>query len=835
MTYQDFLKSKIDIAPEVGFDISPEEINPALKPHQRDATRWAVKMGRCALFEKFGLGKTVQELEWCRLTAEKAGGRALIVLPLGVKQEFARDSVRVLGWDAPPPYVRNAAEIAATGARIVMTNYERLRDGDIDVSAFQAVALDEASVLRGFGSTKTFREFMRKLAAVPYKLVATATPSPNEFKEILAYAAYLGIMDVGMGKTKFFKRDSTQANHLTLYPAREKEFWAWVSSWALVLTKPSDLGYDDAGYALPPMEVRWHKVSLTERPQEFTHFGQAKLLRNVAISLVDASREKHDSIRERVAKAKEIVDSDPEAHFILWHDREAERHAITRAVPEAVEIYGTQDIDTREQRTIDFADGKYRILATKKEISGEGTNFQRHCHRAIFVGIDYRFNDFIQAVHRIYRFLQGETVIIDIIYTDSEDAIRDALIEKWKRHDEMTEKMVEIVQKNGLSTGALARGLNRKLGVKRMIETGEDYVAINNDCVEETQRMKDNSVGLIVTSIPFGNHYEYSANYNDFGHNESNDKFFEQMDFLTPELLRVLQPGRILCVHVKDRIMFGNTSGYGFPTSDAFHAECIMHYRKHGFRYMNMITVVTDVVRENAQTYRLGWTEQCKDGSKMGVGCPEYVLIFRKQQTDGDKGYADKPVTKNKADYSRARWQIDAHAHWRSSGDRPVRREEILSSDYETCQKLFRAYSNQQPYDYADHVAIAEELDKIGLLPPSFQTCAVGSWSADVWDDITRVKTLNSRQTQRKLENHICPLQIDIVERLINRFSNPGDVVYDPFAGLFTVPWCALRMDRKGIGCELSADYFRDGVSYLRAEEAKRNMPTLFDLLPEMA
>jgi len=248
-----------------------------------------------------------------------------------------------------------------------------------------------------------------------------------------------------------------------------------------------------------------------------------------------------------------------------------------------------------------------------------------------------------------------------------------------------------------------------------------------------------------------------------------------------------------------------------------------------------MITVVTDVVRENAQTYRLGWTEQCKDGSKMGVGCPEYVLIFRKQQTDGDKGYADMPVAKDKAGYTRARWQVDAHAYWRSSGDRPVAREEILKSDYETCQKLFRAYSNQQPYDYADHVAIAEELDRTGLLPPSFQTCAVGSWAADVWDDVTRVKTLNSRQTQRIRENHICPLQIDIVERLINRYSNPGDTVYDPFSGLFTVPWVALRMGRHGIGCELSEVYFKDGVRYLREESAKRNMPTLFDLIGEDA
>ena len=163
------------------------------------------------------------------------------------------------------------------------------------------------------------------------------------------------------------------------------------------------------------------------------------------------------------------------------------------------------------------------------------------------------------------------------------------------------------------------------------------YEAVYGDCVEETRAMESNSVDLIHTSIPFGNHYEYSANYNDFGHNQDTERFFEQMDFLTPELLRVLKPGRVAAIHVKDRVLFGNATGTGMPTIEPFHADCIEHYMRHGFQYFGMITVVTDVVRENNQTYRLGWTEQCKDGTKMGVGCPEYILLFRKLPTDHSK------------------------------------------------------------------------------------------------------------------------------------------------------------------------------------------------------
>lgn len=696
MTYKEFLESKIELAQDSGFEVNPTDINKALKPHQRDAVIWALKGGRRALFESFGLGKTIQEIEFCKQVIDHEGGRALIVLPLGVKQEFTQDAVNVLGYDAPV-YCRSMEEVESCDSSIVLTNYERVRDGDIRPDYFVATSLDEASVLRSFGS-KTYQTFLDKFKNVPYKLVATATPSPNKYKELIHYAGYLEIMDTGQALTRFFQRDSTKANNLTLYPNMEDEFWLWVSSWALFITKPSDVNpkYSDEGYVLPPLDVRWHEIPI-HYGDTSDKTGQMQLFTEAAAGLKEAAEVKRNSIDQRVEKMKEIVESSPEEHFLLWHDLESERKAILKAIPEVVDIYGSQDYDIREKRVIDFAQGRIKLFATKKSISGSGCNFQRYCHREIFLGIDYEFNDFIQAVHRCYRFLQTDTVVIDIIYMENERQIKEALLEKWKNHNHMVKKMTDIVKKYGLSPASKIKRLERKMGVETVKVQGKHYTAVNDDCVEECRRIESNSVGLIHTSIPFGNHYEYSANYNDFGHNENTEKFFEQMDFLTPELLRILEPGRVAAIHVKDRVLFGNATGTGMPTIEPFHAQCIEHYMKHGFQYFGMITVVTDVVRENNQTYRLGWSEQCKDGSKMGVGCPEYILLFRKLPTDKSNAYADDPVKKTKEDYTRAQWQIDAHGYWRSSGDRLISKDEL---------KEFSVSSVLRAWQQSEHIHV---------------------------------------------------------------------------------------------------------------------------------
>lgn len=979
--YRKFLERKIRFDHACGFEIDLAEVNPILKPHQRDCVVWAVRGGRRALFEKFGLGKTMQQLEILRLVLKySGGGRGLIIAPLGVRQEFKRDAEK-LGLTIT--FIRRIEEATADG--LYITNYESVRDGKLDPNEFTAVSLDEASVLRSFGS-KTYQTFLSLFGAVKFRFVATATPSPNRYKELIHYAGFLGIMDTGQALTRFFQRDPSKAGNLTLYPHKQTEFWLWLNSWAIFLQTPGDLGYSDEGYDLPPLKVTYHEIKVSHDDAGEDRDGQKKMFKNAGAGLREAAREKRDTMPARIAKMMEILRADPDSHYLLWHDLEDERHSIEESLPAATyhhwheyrdghpagialyerhysayqyadgrerklfcgpgeklvlltakhdalfvwrkfkddsgqegincavfrnegevlssvlikeamaiawkrwpdhrlytyvnggkiestnpgycfimagwqvcgetkggltilealpgaevpvvarrvglrSVFGTQDLEVREQNVIDFSDGRIQYLATKPELSGSGCNFQRHCHKAVFIGVGYKFNDFIQSCHRIYRYLQQHEVEIHIIYADSERDVLDSLQKKWAQHDAMVAEMSKIIREHGLNTLSMASALTRTIGVERQETSGRGWTVVRNDCTDETHRMGTESQDMILTSIPFANHYEYTPSYNDFGHTDGNTHFWAQMDFLIPQLFRVLKPGRIAAIHVKDRILFGSVTGLGFPTCDNFHEETSLHFQKHGFAKMGMITVTTDVVRENNQTYRLGWTENCKDSSRMGVGCSEYVLLFRKPQTDRSRGYADMPVEKSKDEYTRARWQVDAHAHWRSSGNRLLTANELAQLNPDALVKAFGEYSLRNVYDYLEHVRIGEELERRGVLPAKFMAIMPASPDPTVWTDVNRMRTLNAEQYNDGREKHVCPLQFDIIDRLIVRYTNPGERVYDPFGGLFTTVCRALMLDREGYAAELNESYFRDGRGHVMSTEEKKSIPDMFEML----
>jgi hypothetical protein len=412
---------------------------------------------------------------------------------------------------------------------------------------------------------------------------------------------------------------------------------------------------------------------------------------------------------------------------------------------------------------------------------------------------------------------------VHLIHAESEGEVVTALKDKWAQHRELTSTMTDIIKTYGLSRNSITEALTRSMGVERIEASGPGWTLANNDCVDETtNHMDENSVDMIVTSIPFSNHYEYTPSYNDFGHTDDNDHFWAQMDFLTPQLLKVMKPGRIYACHVKDRINFGNVTGAGIPTVSPFHAEALFHGVKHGFDYMGMITVVTDVVRENNQTYRLGYTEMRKDGTKMGVGSPEYILLFHKPQTDRSKGYADDRVTKTKGGLlagplagRRAR-QLALQRRPPPHGRRARR-----AAGGAALQAVHGADPPGSLRLRVPHQGRRSAAGK-GALPATFMSLMPGSWAPDVWHDVNRMLTLNGEQKRRNVQMHVCPLQFDIVDRLIERYTNPGDLVFDPFGGLGTVALRALKLGRKGRGSELNTGYFLDSVKYLEAEERKR-------------
>ena len=833
--YKKFLEDKIVVAGSYGFEIDKEDINPIALPHQKDIIHWSIKGGRRAIFASFGLGKTLMQLEIARLVIGITKKPFLICMPLGVVGEFKDDNELLqTGFDIK--YITDSDSVNIDELAIYVTNYERIRKGDVQAEKFGGVSFDEASILRNL-STETTTYVLKHFKDINYRFVATATPTPNDYIEILNYADYLGVIDRGHALTRFFQRDSTKAGHLTLYDNKKEEFWKWVATWAVFINKPSDLGYNDDGYNLPTLNFKEIEIDNTPTDVVTNKEGKIVLFKDTTKSLIDTSREKASSIDIRVKKAFDIVQKTaPTENWILWSHLESERMAIEKKFKEdnLIElrsVYGSQKNSEKETLLVDFKHNQYQILNTKPKIAGSGCNFQKHCSRMVFVGIDYKFNDFIQAIHRCYRFKQEKEVDVFAIYTNNEREVMKTLKDKWRKHIELQTEMINLVREHGLNSDKITADMKRQIFENKRSSTIGNAQVFNDDTVVVHENMEDNSTDMILTSIPFGDHYEYSDNYNDFGHNNGNEKFFEQMDHLTPNLLRTLKPGKIAAIHVKDRIRYGYQNGTSFTTIDDFSGKTVAHFVKHGFYLVGKITITTDVVRENNQTYRLGWSEQCKDATKMGVGLPEYVLLFRKIPSEMNNAYADEPCVKTKKEYTIDNWQLDAHAYWKSSGNRFMSSKELSTTEMKTVFNNWRKHDKENIYNFQEHLRVCKDLDKAGKLSKKFMSIPPTSPSDDVWTDINRMNTLNANQANRKKEKHICPLQLDIIERLINRFTMKGDKVDDPFGGLFSTAYKALEMGRKAISAELNPDYYDDGLFYLKSIEYKISVPSLFDLM----
>lgn len=839
--YNAFLAEKVAYDRAYGFSVHDDDITETLLPHQRELVKWGVAGGRRAYFARFGLGKTALQIETLRLIIEHpaspvCGGRALIVAPLGVRAEFIADGKRL--FDREIRFIRRTSEVDPEWSGIYVTNYESVRDKKLDVNQFQAASLDEAAVLRSYGS-KTYQEFLGLFADLPFRYVATATPSPNRHKELIHYAGFLGVMDTGQALNRFFKRDSSKAGNLQIHPHKVNEFRMWLASWSVWVQKPSDLGFSDAGYDLPPLSMKWHEVKTSILSDQVERDGQGVLVRGGNLSMVDAAREKQRTLPERVETLMGIIREhraacDDGDGIILWCDLNAEQAAIEKALAaEGItfsSVYGALSDDEADTRVETWKRGDTYALIGKPVMLGAGRNFQR-ANTAVFVGVTHKFYNTIQACHRIQRYGQTRACTVHLIYAETESSVRDTLADKWAEHETLTDGMSDIIRKYRLDASKVTKDLVRAIGVDREEHHGDGWTIVLEDAIREWASVKESSFGTIITSIPFGDQYEYSSNYCDFGHVDGNGQFWWQMDYLTPNLYRALMPGRILAVHVKDKQLFGSVTGAGVYTVSTFHAEAIAHYLSHGFDYYGMITVTTDVVRENNQSYRLSYSKMLKDHTPMGVGSPEYVLLFHKPQTDRTVGWADVRVVKDKTDYSVGQWQIDAAADWRTGGNRLLSRDELAALDTGARMKLFTAQSVNNVYDYDEHVALADQLAARNALPGTFASLVPGSPRPDVWTDVLRIDNLNSSQTRRDVENHLCPFPLDIPRRLITMYSNPGELVGDPFSGLGSTVLEAVKQGRRGFGTELNPVSVADSLVYLRQYDNEKNTPTLFDLL----
>jgi superfamily II DNA or RNA helicase len=443
-SYFDFLKSKRPVIEKTGFDVAPDQMNPALFLYQRDIVRWALQLGRAALFLECGMGKTFIQLVWAFFVALHTGKPTLLLAPLAVAHQTVLEAKK-FGLEAQ--YVKRPEDIDSN-VSIIITNYERLHL--FDASRFGGVVLDESSILKNLGG-KTFWQLVRTFEKHTFKLACTATPAPNDFVEFSNHSTFLGVMHFKEVLARWFTGDQKLARSAILKKHAEPDWWRWLTSWAVSLSRPGDLGqeYEMAGFDLPPLNIHEHRLGVSQATIDRTWQG-GMLLPDTNPNSTTLHKVKRESLDDRVSRAIEIVEglSDDEP-CILWCDTNYEADALRAAFPNAVEVRGSDSVDRKETVLNAFSDGNERLLITKPEIAGFGLNWQ-HCASMVFVGVSFSFERTYQALRRSYRFGQTREVNAHMIYAETEGNVMNILKEKQKAFTVMQEKMNAAIAEHGL-------------------------------------------------------------------------------------------------------------------------------------------------------------------------------------------------------------------------------------------------------------------------------------------------------------------------------------------------------------------------------------------------
>lgn len=413
--------------------VAPDSISDALFPFQRDCVEMALNIGRAAMFLDTGLGKTIVQCEWAR----HVPGEVLIVAPLAVAYQTVNEAKRLLDM------IINYSKDGSVSERITITNYERVENFDTD--RFTGVVLDESSILKGVNS-KTKEMLCERFKQTPFRLACTATPAPNDYKELGNHAEFLGVMNTMEMLTRWFIHDSANTADWRLKRHAIKDFWEWVASWAACVSKPSDLGYSNAGYDLPPLNIRTHKIETETK----TAFDQGLLFDMPDVNATSLHRKKRESLDDRVAYVAGLVNHSKEP-WIVWCESNDESDALANAIPDAVEVKGSNTPDKKEERIIAFTNGEARVIVSKPSICGFGMNWQ-HCRNIAFVSISYSYEQFYQAVRRSWRFGQSKPVYVHVVIADAEIPVWRTIERKATDHDHMRGHMRHAVFKRGIKS-----------------------------------------------------------------------------------------------------------------------------------------------------------------------------------------------------------------------------------------------------------------------------------------------------------------------------------------------------------------------------------------------
>lgn len=603
--YFELLERKKRCAVESGFEIDESVLNPVLFPFQKWGVKRALKAGKYAFFWDCGLGKTISQLEWLQQVANHTNKSVLIVCPLAVLEQTIREGVK-FGY-AVKEY---DGDLSSNG--IYITNYDQLEN--VDCTPFIGVVLDESSIMKNFQG-KTKQLIMDKFKHTPYKLCCTATPSPNDTTELCNHAEFLDVMTRNEMLAMYFIHDGGKTFDWRIKGHAEESFWDFVSTWAIMLNKPSDAGFSNDGYDLPPLNLR---ETVIETPKR----DNWRLFNDSAVNATDFHKELRKTADLRLNKVAEIVNASDE-QFIVWIGQDAEGAYLRKLIPDAVEVKGSDNRDYKKDKLLGFANGDFRVLITKPKIAQFGLNYQ-NCHNQIFASLDFSFEATYQGIRRSYRFGQEHAVNVWLIVTDTMQNVKESFERKQKQFENMQDKM-------SLSMG---RNIKNQLKLQSM-ESANEYKSDNchikmGDCVQLISEVPDESVGFSIFSPPFAELYIYSDKLEDMGNSKDYTEFFEAFKFLVKELYRVMWSGRNVAVHCMDLPIQKGKEGY-IGLRD-FSGMILRAFEDAGFIYHSRVTIWKNPVTEMQRTKALGLLHKQlgKDSAMSRVGIPDYLLVFRK-------------------------------------------------------------------------------------------------------------------------------------------------------------------------------------------------------------
>ena len=731
--YDAFLASKQKKHIISGFDANPESLNRSLFDFQKFIVLRALKAGKYAIFADCGLGKTLMQLEWAKAVCEHTNKPVLVLAPLAVTgqtiSEGKKFGIEVYKW------ADKMNTITELPPAIYVSNYEQL--DNISCDQFSGVVLDESSILKNFeGQTKTL--IIESFKETPYKLACTATPSPNDPMELGNHAEFLDVMGRNEMLAMYFVHDGGETAKWRIKGHAVKQFYQFVGTWAIMLNKPHDIGFEMDGYHLPSLNLIERQIITPKR-------DNGSLFNDAIISATNFNSELRLTKIERMEDAAAIVNGSDE-NFIIWVKQNEEGELLKKLIPDAIEVKGSDSPEYKEKMLLGFANNEFRVLITKTKIAQFGLNYQ-NCRNQIFASLDFSFEGLYQAIRRSYRFGQKNEVNIYLITTDTMANVKASIDQKQKQFEIMQNEMSEAINVT-LNGNAM-----KSADYDTDSVINEHFTIRRGDCVRLIKDVPNESIGLSVFSPPFAELYTYSDHLEDMGNSKDYTEFLTQFGFLIKELYRVIKSGRNVAVHCMDLpIQKGKE---GFIGLRDFSGMILQAFTDAGFVYHSRITIWKDPVVEMQRTKALGLLHKQvkKDSTMSRVGIPDYVMVFRK---DGER---TDPVTNT------------------------------------------------------------------GISVDMWQKIA-----SPVWMDINYGNTLQGFRNARDEndEKHICPLQLDTIERLILLYSNEGDTILTPFMGIGSEVFQAVKMNRKAVGFELKESYYDQAKSNLFALLETKKQAELF-------